>query len=162
MVQWAMKDRISFDEPGRAPQVGRDALTPVLELQDVTFQAPISAASCTASVRRRRWAPDRPGWTRMNLPRHWRLRQQRYSLVGEVCTTCGARLFPPRDVCPECSRPAPQTYRGNGNGRLHPRRLLYWTLDGCEEFVPYTVQMAGLDERPAPAVRVAGRIAGRD
>jgi uncharacterized OB-fold protein len=38
----------------------------------------------------------------MNIPRYWRAQSQRYSLAGEVCKQCGARLFPPRDVCPEC------------------------------------------------------------
>ena len=38
----------------------------------------------------------------MEIPRHWRLKKQRYALVGEVCPHCDARIFPPRDVCPEC------------------------------------------------------------
>jgi len=40
----------------------------------------------------------------MEIPRHWRLRKQRYSLVGEVCPHCQAKLFPPRDVCPNAVR----------------------------------------------------------
>jgi len=39
----------------------------------------------------------------MHIPRYWRAQNQRYSLTGEVCKQCGAKLFPPRDVCPECS-----------------------------------------------------------
>ncbi len=38
----------------------------------------------------------------MEIARHWRLRKQRYALIGEVCPHCEARLFPPRDVCPQC------------------------------------------------------------
>jgi hypothetical protein len=38
----------------------------------------------------------------MNVPNIWRLRKQRYQLVGENCEVCGARIFPPRDVCPVC------------------------------------------------------------
>lgn len=38
----------------------------------------------------------------MEIPRHWRLKKQRYSLVGEICPHCDAKIFPPRDVCPEC------------------------------------------------------------
>jgi uncharacterized OB-fold protein len=38
----------------------------------------------------------------MEIPRHWRLRKQRYSLTGEICPHCEAKLFPPRVVCPEC------------------------------------------------------------
>ncbi|HEX9617029.1 MAG TPA: zinc ribbon domain-containing protein, partial [Anaerolineales bacterium] len=35
----------------------------------------------------------------MEIPRHWRLKNQRYKLVGEVCPHCDAKLFPPRDIC---------------------------------------------------------------
>ena len=38
----------------------------------------------------------------MEVPRHWRLRQQRYTLVGEKCPHCDEAIFPPRDVCPHC------------------------------------------------------------
>ncbi len=38
----------------------------------------------------------------MEIPRHWRLQKQRYSLVGEVCPHCQTKIFPARDVCPEC------------------------------------------------------------
>ena len=38
----------------------------------------------------------------MEIPRHWRLKKQRYALVGEVCPHCQAKIFPPRDVCPNC------------------------------------------------------------
>jgi uncharacterized OB-fold protein len=38
----------------------------------------------------------------MHIPRYWRAQSQRYSLTGEICKQCGARLFPPRDICPEC------------------------------------------------------------
>jgi uncharacterized OB-fold protein len=40
----------------------------------------------------------------MEIPRHWRLRQQRYGLVGEECQECGNRVFPPKAVCPECRK----------------------------------------------------------
>ena len=35
------------------------------------------------------------------IPRHWRLKKQRYGLVGEKCSE-GHYLFPPRDICPDC------------------------------------------------------------
>jgi uncharacterized OB-fold protein len=38
----------------------------------------------------------------MEVPRHWRLKKQRYALVGEVCPNCNAPLFTPRAVCPYC------------------------------------------------------------
>ena len=38
----------------------------------------------------------------MEIPRHWRLQKQRYSMRGEVCMRCGAPSFPARPVCPNC------------------------------------------------------------
>lgn len=38
----------------------------------------------------------------MEVPRHWRLKKQRYALVGEICPNCKAPNFPPRAVCPQC------------------------------------------------------------
>jgi len=29
----------------------------------------------------------------MEIARHWRLKQQRYGLVGEVCPYCSAKIF---------------------------------------------------------------------
>ncbi|HBP51631.1 MAG: hypothetical protein US68_C0003G0034 [Candidatus Shapirobacteria bacterium GW2011_GWE1_38_10] len=36
----------------------------------------------------------------MEIPRHWRLKQQRYQLIGEKCPHCEELIFPPRDICP--------------------------------------------------------------
>lgn len=38
----------------------------------------------------------------MEIPRHWRLKKQRYMLVGVVCPHCDEKIFPPREVCPYC------------------------------------------------------------
>ena len=38
----------------------------------------------------------------MEIPRHWRLKAQRYRLEGSICPTCGRLTFPPRPVCPYC------------------------------------------------------------
>lgn len=39
----------------------------------------------------------------MEVPRYWRLKKQRYALVGQICPTCASYLFPPRAVCPVCA-----------------------------------------------------------
>jgi uncharacterized OB-fold protein len=39
----------------------------------------------------------------MEIPRHWRLKAQRYRLEGSTCLICGRLTFPPRPVCPRCS-----------------------------------------------------------
>lgn len=38
----------------------------------------------------------------MEIPRHWRLKKQRYMLAGVICEKCEVKIFPPRDVCPNC------------------------------------------------------------
>ncbi len=39
----------------------------------------------------------------MEVPRHWRLKKQRYALEGVICPRCQTPLFPPRPVCPHCA-----------------------------------------------------------
>lgn len=39
----------------------------------------------------------------MEVPRYWRQRKQRYSMIGETCPICNSQVFPPREVCPYCS-----------------------------------------------------------
>jgi uncharacterized OB-fold protein len=38
----------------------------------------------------------------MEIPRHWRIRKQRYSMLGGSCPSCDAKMFPVRTVCPNC------------------------------------------------------------
>jgi len=38
----------------------------------------------------------------MEIPRHWRLKDQRYRLEGSTCPNCGQPIFPHRPVCPHC------------------------------------------------------------
>ena len=56
----------------------------------------------------------------METSKHWRLKSQRYSLVGETCHSCNTKLFPPRDDAPA----------------------------GFEGYAPYTVALIKLDEGP--------------
>jgi uncharacterized OB-fold protein len=39
----------------------------------------------------------------MEIPRYWRLKDQRYRLEGSICPLCGWFSFPPRPVCPHCA-----------------------------------------------------------
>ena len=84
----------------------------------------------------------------MSIPRHWRLQGQLYQMVGEVCNQCGAKLFPPRDVCPECSKPAYEPYTYSGRGTVYSYSTIFQAPVGYEEFVPYTVALIRLDEGP--------------
>ncbi len=84
----------------------------------------------------------------MEIARHWRLKNQRYQLVGEVCPHCDAKIFPPRDVCPECGGEAKEQYTFSGRGKVYSYTTVYDAPVGFQENAPYTVAMIKLDEGP--------------
>ncbi len=84
----------------------------------------------------------------MDIPRHWRLRKQRYSLVGEICGHCDAKVFPPRDICPSCGEEAKTLYTFSGKGEVYSYTTVFDAPAGFEESAPYTVAMIKLDEGP--------------
>lgn len=84
----------------------------------------------------------------MEVPRHWRLRQQRYGLVGEVCPHCEAKLFPPRDVCPHCGGEAKTAYTFSGKGTIYSYTVMHDAPAGFAEQAPYAVALVKLDEGP--------------
>ena len=84
----------------------------------------------------------------MEISRHWRLRKQRYGLAGEVCPHCDAKIFPPRDVCPECGLEAKTAYTFSGRGQVYSFTTVYDPPAGYEETAPYTVALVKLEEGP--------------
>jgi uncharacterized OB-fold protein len=84
----------------------------------------------------------------MENPRHWRLKQQRYALVGEVCPHCDGKIFPPRDICPYCGGEAKNQYAFSGRGEVYSYTVLYDAPAGYEANVPYTVALVKLAEGP--------------
>lgn len=90
----------------------------------------------------------------MSIARDWRLNRQRYRLIGEVCNTCGAKIFPPRDVCPECEAPAQEPFLFSGRGEVYSYSTVYNPPKGFEEFAPYTVALVQLEEGPLVAAQL--------
>ena len=84
----------------------------------------------------------------MEVPRHWRLKKQRYSLVGEICPHCDAKLFPLRDICPECGQEAKHLYNFSDKGEVYSYTTVYDAPAGYEEYAPYTVALVRLEEGP--------------
>ncbi|MFO7942929.1 MAG: Zn-ribbon domain-containing OB-fold protein [Anaerolineales bacterium] len=84
----------------------------------------------------------------MDIPRHWRLKRQRYALTGEVCPHCSAKIFPPRDICPECGDEAKTEYEFSGLGKVYSFTEIFNAPAGFETSVPYTVALVQLDEGP--------------
>jgi uncharacterized OB-fold protein len=84
----------------------------------------------------------------MGIPRFWRLQHQNYRLVGEECTRCGSKLFPPRDVCPECQQPAYEPYTFSGRGEVYSHTTVHNAPEGYGEYMPYAVALVKLEEGP--------------
>ncbi|MBT3241461.1 MAG: Zn-ribbon domain-containing OB-fold protein [Chloroflexi bacterium] len=84
----------------------------------------------------------------MDIPRHWRLKKQRYALVGEVCDHCDSKVFPPRDICPDCGEEAKTLYSFSGKGEVYSYTKVFEAPAGFDENAPYTVAMVKLEEGP--------------
>ncbi len=84
----------------------------------------------------------------MEISRHWRLSRQRYSLVGEVCPHCRTKIFPPRDLCPDCGNEARDLFQFSGRGQVYSFTTVYDPPEGHEAESPYTVALVQLEEGP--------------
>lgn len=84
----------------------------------------------------------------MEISRHWRLKKQRYALIGEVCPHCEAKIFPPRDVCPECGDEAKTEFAFSGRGKVYSYTTVQNAPQGYADAAPYTVALVQLDEGP--------------
>lgn len=84
----------------------------------------------------------------MEVARHWRLKKQRYAMVGEICPHCSVKIFPPRDICPDCGGEAKELYTFSGRGEVYSYTTVYDAPDGFEDSIPYTVAMVKLAEGP--------------
>lgn len=85
----------------------------------------------------------------VEIARHWRLKPQRYQLVGEICLHCDGKIFPPRDVCPHCGDDHKQpNFQFSGQGEVYSYTTVYNPPEGYEEMAPYTVALVKLKEGP--------------
>jgi len=82
----------------------------------------------------------------MSLASDWRTKKQRLNFMGEVCPTCGVKLFPPRDICPECGGPAKTTFQFSGRGTVYSFSTVYVAPKGFGQDAPYVVAIIKLDE----------------
>lgn len=88
----------------------------------------------------------------MEISRNWRLQKQRYGLVGEVCPHCDAKIFPPRDVCPNCAGESKTPFKFSGKGEVYSFTKVY---DAPEGFVgPYIVALIRLAEGPMISAQI--------
>jgi len=84
----------------------------------------------------------------MEVPRHWRLKKQRYALRGEECPHCNSKIFPPRDVCPYCGGEAKTQFSFTGRGQVYSYTHMSSAPSGFEQTAPYTIALVKLEEGP--------------
>jgi len=84
----------------------------------------------------------------MEIPRHWRLKQERYGLVGRVCPHCDTKIFPPREVCPNCGGEVKTSFAFSGKGEVFSFTTIYEAPAGFDDSAPYTVALVKLVEGP--------------
>lgn len=94
----------------------------------------------------------------MDIPRNWRLRDQRYRLQGTRCTACGDLHFPPRLVCPRCKGRSLEPYQFSGRGTVYSYTVVYQAPEGFEDYVPYVVALIDLEE----GVRITAQLTDVD
>ncbi len=84
----------------------------------------------------------------MEVARYWRTTKQRYELVGETCPNCNMKIFPPRDVCPNCQQLAKTPQAFSGSGEVYSFSTIHNAPEGFEKYAPYTVALVRLSEGP--------------
>ncbi len=84
----------------------------------------------------------------MQIAQNWRLKSQRYTLMGEKCPSCGHYIFPPRDVCPDCTAEAQTLFQFSGKGEIYSFTTIQDAPAGFEEQAPYVLAIIKLDEGP--------------
>ena len=81
-------------------------------------------------------------------PLGWVLVLSPTGLVGEVCPHCDYKIFPPRDVCPNCGDEAKELYTFSGKGEVYSYTTVYEAPAGYDTNAPYTVALIKLEEGP--------------
>lgn len=84
----------------------------------------------------------------MDIPRYWRLRDQRYRLKGSICRQCGYYSFPPRQICPKCKSHDYEYYFFRGLGNIYSYTTIFQAPDTFSKIIPYIVAIVELEEGP--------------
>ncbi|MCB0282371.1 MAG: Zn-ribbon domain-containing OB-fold protein [Calditrichaeota bacterium] len=82
----------------------------------------------------------------MDIPRYWRLKNQRYRLQGKKCLDCGNLSFPPRLVCRKCKSRNCEPYEFKGLGTLYSYTTIFQAPDRFDQMAPYMVGLIDLEE----------------
>ncbi len=102
----------------------------------------------------------------MSIARFWRETPRRYNLGGSKCGTCGTVYFPPRPVCPTCTRHRQSIatmapFQLSGSGEVLSYTVVHEAAEGFEMQVPYVVALVKTDEGPVLTGQVVDLDPGR-
>jgi len=92
--------------------------------------------------------------TEPSIPEYWRGINVRFRLEGNECTSCGRRLFPPRNVCPRCKSTSTIPKQFSGKGTLRSYTIVYEAPRGLELHVPYVMGLVKLVEGPTVTAQI--------
>ncbi|MCD6275800.1 MAG: Zn-ribbon domain-containing OB-fold protein [Thermoplasmata archaeon] len=87
----------------------------------------------------------------MVVPRFWRERRHRYSLIGTRCPVCGTVYFPPRNVCPKCGRKSlgkMEEFQLSGKGKIYSYTIVHQNVLGYKYQKPYIMAIIETPEGP--------------
>ena len=82
----------------------------------------------------------------MSVPRYWREIKYRYRLIGELCTECGAIIFPRRSLCPHCGCRELEECKLSETGTVLSWTVIQHPPKGYEKYAPYVVALIKLDD----------------
>ena len=82
----------------------------------------------------------------MDIPKNWRLQNQRYQLIGTVCNSCGDVNFPPLLVCKECKSRDLSEKQFSGNGSVYSFTTVYQAAEAFADYLPFVVALIDLEE----------------
>ncbi len=83
---------------------------------------------------------------RVSVPRYWREIKYRYRLIGELCTECGAVVFPRRALCPHCGCRELEECKLSETGTVVSWTVINNPPKGYERYAPYVVALIRLDD----------------
>ena len=71
-----------------------------------------------------------------------------YGMVGNVCSSCDEKIFPPKDICPGCKADIKEEYQFIGRGEVFSYTTIFEAPTGFDEQAPYTVALIKTEEGP--------------
>ena len=93
-----------------------------------------------------------------SIPMFWRLKNQKYNLIGSKCDNCGEVFFPNRTICPNCRRNGKmRDITLSGLGKIESFTVINNPPKGFEEMYSYVVGIIKLNEGPMISAQIVNK-----